>query len=278
MKFFKKLLKALAALVLVATAFFIYSGFIEPNMLVTTAVKKKIPAETLPFKVVLFSDTHFGKHYSQKNVEKIVKKINEQNPDIVVFGGDFFDNYARDKEELDLDYLAEELRKITAKHGKYAVFGNHDHGGGAVRVYEQFMTDSGFEVLRNESISIDELNINIIGLDDFRLGRVDRSLYSIDNSRFNLIIAHQPDVIDLMEIKGSNLMLSGHSHGGQVSLPFITDRILPSGAKHYIKGLYSFDSEKIDAETNLFVTKGIGMTTLPLRFLNPPEIAVIDFS
>lgn len=78
--------------------------------------------------------------------------INGREADIVIFGGNLLDNYARDRERLDLKYLQEELNKTEAKVGKYAVFGNHDYGGGAVRIYADFMNGCGFHVLDVETV------------------------------------------------------------------------------------------------------------------------------
>ena len=79
------------------------------------------------------------------------------------------DNYARDSENIDFDKLSSALSSITAKNGKYAVFGNHDIGGGAVRMYNDFMTSCGFTVLSDESVYIDEYNIKIVGFDDIMM-------------------------------------------------------------------------------------------------------------
>lgn len=95
-------------------------------------------------RIVFFTDTHFGALYDEKHLKRIVQMINGLDADIIVFGGDLFDNFARDKEILDMEYLQKELSRIEGKIGKYAVFGNHDYGGGAIRIYEDFMNNCGF--------------------------------------------------------------------------------------------------------------------------------------
>lgn len=84
-----------------------------------------------------------------------------------------------------------------------------------------------------------------------------------------------PDIVDEMDINGIQLVLAGHTHGGQISIPLLTEENLPLGGKKYIKGLFTIG---INGQTDLFVTKGIGMTELPLRFLNVPEIVSIQVS
>ncbi|MCU9808093.1 metallophosphoesterase [Paraclostridium sp. AKS46] len=256
---------------------FSYARYIEPSMLRVKNIDLKAK-DIKDCRIVFFTDTHFGKLYSQSNIDKIVKKINNQNPDIVIFGGDLLDNYARDYSLLDTDSLQKSLSKIEAKYGKYAVFGNHDYGGGASRVYEKFMSGGGFKVLKNESSYINDLNLNIIGYDDYLLGNTKKSDYKIEENKFNLVVTHEPDVVELMTSSSENFILSGHSHGGQVTIPFITDKILPVGAHKYVKGLYSEKNVGINDSTKMYVSSGIGMTSIPLRFLNPPEIVVFNIS
>lgn len=132
-KLFRFFLILFAAAILVGG----YARFIEPNLLRVSRQKVSTAGKTEPLTAVFFTDTHFGSQYSPRNLAKIAEKINAQNPDLVFFGGDFFDAYWQDADLLDLDMIAEELSKIQAPLGKYAVWGNHDRGGGASRVYCQ---------------------------------------------------------------------------------------------------------------------------------------------
>lgn len=210
----KKILLSILIVVLAAFAAIGYSRFIEPNLLVTKKLvietQKPIEACTM----VYFTDTHFGKHYNVSHAGKIVDKINEAKPDIVVFGGDLLDNFARDRDTMDLRHLQEELQRIEAKTGKYAVWGNHDYGGGAIRIYEDFMTSCGFEILDNESIELENYGIRLIGYDDYLMGWTDPSLYKIKSDLFNVIVAHEPIVAQFIESGSENFLLSGHTHGG----------------------------------------------------------------
>lgn len=101
-----------------------YSRFIEPNLLLTKSLVIETQKPIEPYTMVYFTDTHFGKYYDANYAGKIAEKINEANPDIVVFGGDLLDNFARDRDNIDLQCLKEELQKIEAKAGKYAVWEN----------------------------------------------------------------------------------------------------------------------------------------------------------
>lgn len=268
----KKFLKFIVCVIVVIALVYGYARYLEPSLLITKKIQTSSNVIPENVRVVFFTDTHFGKFYSEKNVEKIVKKINNQNPDIVILGGDLMDSFYRD--QVNTNYITKHLNKIKAKYGKYSVWGNHDYGGGAVRIYEKIMEDSGFKLLKNNYIKIDELNITVAGLDDYLLGNPDKSLaHELPSDYYNMMVSHAPDIVDTLNLENCGLVLSGHTHGGQVTVPFLT--VLPPGGKNYAKGKYDvIDSEKNDVE--LFVSSGIGLTQLPFRFFNVPEIVVVD--
>lgn len=254
-----------------------YSCFIEPNLLITKKLVIKTQKPIKPCRVVFFTDTHFGKYYDVAHAKKLVEKINATKPDIVIFGGDLIDNYARDHDNMDWQYLKAELQKIDVKIGKYAVWGNHDYGGGAKRIYEDFITSCGFQLLNNESVELENYGIKLFGYDDYLMGWSDPSLYKIESDLFNIIIAHEPIVSQFIESKSDNFMLSGHTHGGQVTIPFITHKFLPEGSGQFTQGLYTAKEIHTDVSLKMYTSSGIGMTRYPLRFLNIPEIIQIDF-
>lgn len=253
-----------------------YARFIEPNLLTVRSVDVNTNMSIKPCKIVFFTDTHFGKYYDEHHVEKIVRKINEANADFVIFGGDLIDNYARDRENIDLDYLKNELGKIKANTGKFAVWGNHDYGGGAVRIYEDLIVSSGFEILKNESRILEEYGLKLVGYDDYLMGYTDPSLYKTDSGLFQVIAAHEPIVSQFIENEIENFLLSGHTHGGQVSLPFLTAKFLPEGSGQFVKGFYTKKELDTTASVQMYTSSGIGMTRYPFRFLNIPEIVEVN--
>ncbi|MDE7332648.1 MAG: metallophosphoesterase [Lachnospiraceae bacterium] len=257
-----------------------YSRYIEPERLVVKEITVETEMDIEKCRIVFFTDTHFGALYDEKHIERIVEMINGLDADIVIFGGDLFDNYARDKEILDLEYLQEELSGIEAKVGKYAVFGNHDYGGGAIRIYEDFMSNCGFHVLNDKIVLLEELNIEIIGFDDYLLGQTEADFYHIQSEYFreyfHLIAMHEPVTSKFIESSGENFMLSGHTHGGQVSAPYFTKKLLPYGSDQFIKGFYDMQDVSADAFFQMYVSSGIGLTRYPFRFLNVPEIIEIN--
>lgn len=259
-----------------ALAVFLYARYIEPQMLLVSKVAIKSAKAKASFKVVFFSDVHIGRFSGEKELEKIVLKINEQEPDIIIFGGDFFDAYHNDKDILDIDAIAAQTAKLSAKYGKFALWGNHDYGGGSKGIYADFMQSANLKILRNETLQIDELGVSVTGLDDMLLGKPMLNTQELKSDYFNIAACHEPDVSLALPTENVELFLGGHSHGGQVNLPFITERFLPKGAKTYVRGMYQNQGKTGD--TDVFVSRGIGMTKLPYRFASAPEIVVIEVS
>ncbi|MFV0393194.1 MAG: metallophosphoesterase [Coprobacillaceae bacterium] len=223
--------------------------------------------------VVQISDLHISKNYTADRINKIVEEINEKSPDIVIFTGDLFDNYAvyGPTEEV-----IQNLSKIEATYGKYAIWGNHDYGGGASKVYEETMSASGFTLLSNTGEAIELSNKQVIfigGLDDSLLGNPNiANIQSLmqEEYAYSILLTHEPDSVDLFQDIDMDLVLSGHSHGGQIYIPGI-ELVKTSMAQNYTSGFYT-----INEGTELYVNTGIGTTKIAARFLVPPEIAVFN--
>lgn len=268
-------IKIFLGIAILAVILFVWARYIEPNLLIIKKINIKNEANSSKMRIVLFSDTHFGKYYDIKNVEKIVNNINNQNPDVVIFSGDLLDNFARDSDIIDINYLSSELKKIDAKFAKFAVWGNHDYGGDAVKVYKELMENAGFKILKNNEINIEDLKLKVYGLDSSMSGNPDL-LFQPDKNLdfFDIFISHEGDIVDDIKYKNFDLFLAGHTHGGQVYIPFVVDKVLPPYGKKYRKGEYDIDLNQ--TKSKIFVTSGIGLTQIPFRFLNVPEICVLD--
>ena len=270
MKVFIKIISWNLAFIFFAIA---YVTFIERNLLITKThnitVNEKGEQE---LRVVQFTDTQLGEYYNLNNLEKAVKKINKLNADIVVFTGDLIDNASIYD---DLYNVSEVLKKIECNIGKYAIYGNHDYGGGASLHYENIMNEAGFEVLTNENRTIEFNNqsINIFGADDGLMGNQNsyETMYNIDNNGVNLLLLHEPDLVDQYIEYPIDLVLSGHSHGGQIYIPFYGPLKTTLLAEKYTKGVYNINNER---GTMLYVNSGLGNTKLPFRFGNIPEVSL----
>lgn len=263
------------AILLFITIFLIfYAWFIEPNLLTIEYVNINsglLTDNADKLKILQFSDTHISKHFNEKDLSRTVKKINKEKPDIVIFTGDLIDEYNKYENKDNIHKIWLILNEIKAPLGKYAVYGNHDYGGGAEYVYTEIMENSGFKLLKNENVYFKDYNINIIGLDDSIFGKYNVNTISqmIDKNSCNIVLSHEPDVISYFLEYNVDLFLSGHSHGGQINLPFVES--LPSLAQKYIRGTYNFNNYR---GTILYVNIGLGTSQLPMRFMAPPELTV----
>ncbi len=229
-----------------------------------------LPKSFNGFKLVQFTDLHYKTIVFEDEVKKLVNTINELKPDIVVFTGDFIDEFV-EIEESDIDFLTKEMNKIDATVGKYAVKGNHDYSG---IYFDAIFQATDFKILTNASDLIyfnGNIPIYIVGLDDLRKGKPDYNAINNENNYYSILLAHEPDEIDKIKDKNINLMLSGHSHNGQVRLPFFGAFYKVAGAKKY------YDPHYVVNNTDLYISGGLGTSKYKLRFFNKPSINFYRF-
>lgn len=244
------------------------SGLITKEYVITTDIADSYDG----FKIVHFSDLHYGRIITDQELKIISKEINLINPDIVVFTGDLIDD------SIDIDNFNDEklisfLSSIKAKYGKYAVRGNHDYVVYADKIKNLF-ADSGFTYLENSyDILYNESNDKIFigGLDTsfYDKDDLDKTLaYQNENISYKIILTHEPDISDEIVSKDNtiNLILAGHSHNGQVRLPFIGALTTPEKAKKYYDNYYKIQN------TDLYVSSGIGVSKVDFRLFNRPSI------
>lgn len=272
--FLKRILGSAVALIGVGSGTFYYARDIEPATLQIT--KEFITSQNIPipfndFKIIQFSDTHIGFHYSFSQLKELVKTINNQNPDVIVFTGDLIDEPQTFRST---QQLIEILQQLRAKHGKFWIYGNHDHGGYGTDMIKDIMEGAGFELLINShaKVELENESITLAGVDDLILGSPDLQL-ALSNSpqeQFTILLAHEPDYADTAINYHVDVQLSGHSHGGQVRFPFVGHLYTPIYAENYIQGKYELN----DGDFMLYVNRGIGTTRLPFRFLCKPELHI----
>lgn len=238
-----------------------YACWIEPNMLTVKTVSVPGTDWNSYMRIVIFSDLHVGDNMTPPMIAKVVSKINSLSPDIVVFLGDLFDDYS--EYDGDPGEVSELLSRIDGE--KYAVYGNHDYGGGAKNVFRSTMEDAGFRVLINERVELAE-GLTLTGADDLFYGNPNTP--ELETEGFDILAVHEPDYFRAGH--DFELQISGHTHGAQIRIPFIEKYILPKGGEDYTAGLYS------EGRQNIFVTRGIGTSILPARFLAWPEIVVLE--
>lgn len=219
------------------------------------------------YKIVQLTDVHVGRTIKRDFIEQLVAKTNQLKPDLVVITGDLVD-LPLSRIEYDLFPLSQ-LQVPT-----YFILGNHEyfHGAGETIAY---LRELGIKTLLNEHVQIgeNEAQFNLIGINDV-VGRsiglyppdVAQAYQQVDQSRPCIVLAHQPRMINEMNNYRCDLMLSGHTHGGQI-FPF---GMLVMTAQPYLAGLYQHN-----AGQQIFVSRGTGYWGPPLRFLAPSEISLL---
>lgn len=270
--FLKKALGSFLALLGLSGGTYYYAKEIEPILLHINKNRissKKINPAFQDFKIIQFSDTHIGFHYTLEQLHELVLKINGLEPDLIVFTGDLVDEPHTFQWD---DKIVNILSKLTAPKGKYWIYGNHDHGGYGTEIVMKVMENAGFHLLQNNhtTIDVDGAQLTLAGIDDVMLGKpnLQSTLTEANPELFTILLAHEPDFADQAVNYPVDVQLSGHSHGGQVRLPFIGHLYTPAYAEKYVQGKYSLNDDKL----LLFVNSGIGTTRLPYRFLCKPEI------
>lgn len=232
-----------------------------------TIQSSKIPAAAGRIRILQMSDVHIGLIVRDERLQRIVEEIKKAEPDILVATGDLLDGQINHLEEpLAL------LRDINPRYGKFAITGNHEFFAGIDQALA-FIKDAGFVVLRGEGLNVAGM-INIAGVDDptgvrFGLARPisERNMLSeLAGQYFTLLLKHQP-VIDNDAVEYFDLQLSGHTHGGQIfPFNFVTKCFFPLNSGYF----------NLSNHSRLYVSRGAGTWGPPIRFLSPPEIAVID--
>lgn len=214
------------------------------------------------FRVGFLSDLHVHSEIQIEPALEAVRAVVAERPDVILFGGDYLNNYRS------LPHVEAFLRKIeTMGIPAYSVLGNHDFWSGDVAGLMRRIGDSSVRLLRNEVVEVD--GVAIYGIDDGIQGadRHDR-LGKHRDSESVLAVFHEPDFVERVDAHIS-LMLAGHSHGGQVCLPFGKPLNLPRGARKYWDGFYPA------AKVPLFVTRGVGMTGPQVRAFCRPDVSIL---
>lgn len=253
--------------------------FIAPNR--PRVVRKDIalrrwPARLDGFTIALLSDFHYDPYFSVHPLRASVSMVNELHPELIVLTGDFASAPAFGNDGAKAAFAAEPcadlLRQMRAPYGLWAVLGNHDAETDPDRVTET-LRSRGIQVLANQSVPIEGNGSRfwLGGVDDVLHHTADlmATLKKVPSEESTVLLAHEPDYADYVARYPVDLQLSGHSHGGQVRVPFLPPPYLPGLARKYIWGLY-----KIRGLT-LYTNPGIGTVEVPVRLNCPPEITLL---
>jgi len=215
--------------------------------------------------VVHLSDLHCGFGGTDPVYEEAVERVNALQPDLIVFTGDYIDD-----RPVPADYpLVPLLRRFSARHGLVATFGNHDHRRG-VHGTRRLLEQAGARILDNESVRL-EGGLWLAGIDDLFEGKPDlrRTLADVPPEATTLLLSHNPSLINKVPDRDV-LILSGHTHGGQIALPILTPKLVCLFHLHVaqVAGWYR------NGRARLYVNRGLGVTGRPFRYHCPAEIGV----
>lgn len=227
----------------------------------------KIPESTGRLRIVQISDVHLGLIVRKERLEKILKEVKAAEPDLLVSTGDLVDGQING-----LPGLAELLREINPRYGKFAITGNHEFYAGLKQAMD-FTEKAGFTILRGKGLTIAGL-FNIAGVDDpagknyglFREVEEKELLSGLPTGKFTLFLKHRP-FLDRNAIGLFDLQLSGHTHKGQIfPLGLITRLFYPADSGYLA----------LQNNSHLYVSRGSGTWGPPIRFLSPPEVTMIE--
>ncbi|HJZ82861.1 MAG TPA: metallophosphoesterase [Pyrinomonadaceae bacterium] len=245
-------------------------AFTEPFM---TAIERqeiylrRLPTALSGLRIVHLSDFHYGPLVDPRHLERAIDIANNLKPDLIALTGDYIS-----QERSYAAPCATLVGQLRARHGVFAVLGNHDHWTDATLITDLFRAE-GIRVLLNEGLRVD---INgeafwLAGVDDTMVGLEDLSLAlaGARDSELKLLLAHNPVILRRAWRAGVDLVLSGHTHGGQVILRPEKNR---SGRprRRLLRGLGRRGS------TQIYVTRGLGTVVLPIRYGCPPEVSVLE--
>ena len=243
-----------------------------------TIESNKLPNDFDNFKIAQISDFHNTK--SKKLTNDLVEKIKNSKPNIIVITGDLVDSY-----KTNINIAISFVKKINNIAPIYYVTGNHE---ARIDNYNELkdkleenkviILDDKLEIIKNNNSEI-----NLIGIDDptfnFNTYRNDSTIIQdslvpiqYNKNNFNILLSHRPELIETYAKNNFDLVLSGHSHGGQIRIPFIGGLIAPNQGlfPKYTNGIYETDN------TKMIVSRGIGNSILPFRVNNRPELVIIE--
>jgi predicted MPP superfamily phosphohydrolase len=273
----KKILRFILLLI-IFLALWILWGNLTVGVTHYTVESSRLPESFDNYKIAVISDLH-NAEFGKDNID-IVRKVKRQNPDIIAITGDFVDS-----NRTDIELAVSLARQLVEIAPCYYVMGNHE-----VWLFERFeelqqkLLDAGVTVLRNETVEItrNEESIQIAGLDDpdyyDTVISFHKSILNTNIKEMNLtddyciLLSHRPEVFEVYVANNIDLVLSGHTHGGQFRIPFVGGYYAPNQGK-----FPKYDAGKFTENmTTMIVSRGIGNSIIPVRINNRPEIVVVE--
>jgi predicted MPP superfamily phosphohydrolase len=256
-----------------ASGAYAYAWGIEPNWIELKKVEltlPHLPQEFDRYRITQISDIHAGKWMPNARIERIVEIVNRQQADLIAVTGDFV---TQTYEKAPVD-IVPAMKKLRARDGVVAILGNHDYWGElGPYLIKRVIKESDMIDLNNDVHTLDRdgKHFHIGGVDSFRAAadRLDYVIAKLSRKGAAMLLAHEPDFADAAaRSKRFDLQISGHSHGGQIVIPFMGPPHLPPLGEKYHTGLYKV------GDMLQYTNRGLGVVGLPVRFWCRPEITV----
>lgn len=237
-----------------------------------TRHRLRLASLTRPLRVAQLSDLHYGPYLHAGSVRGWVRQAEAEEADLVVLTGDTVDRWFQGS----LAPLVQALAGLSAPLGVWACLGNHDHYrfGAAVTELEDALAEAGITLLVNRGTLLRD-DLYLAGVDDYSSGapNLSAALGGAPGGAATLLLCHQPDYFPQMTLS-ADLTLAGHTHGGQVRLPFVGTPVTSSSyGERYLQGWAPPPNGRFG---RAYVTRGLGVSFLPVRLNCPPELAVFD--
>jgi uncharacterized protein len=258
---------ALALSILLLAVYYVHD--LEPSWIEVRSVSLSLPhlaPEFSGYRIVQLSDIHADRWMTSQRIQKVVDRVNQMHPDLVVLTGDFV---TRNPQKFAPNLSV--LKSLTPMDKTLAILGNHDAWTNPDLV-QQTLEAAGIDVLANQVVTLDRglQQLHIGGVDDVwaQRDRLNEVLAALPTTGAAILLAHEPDFADTSAATGRfDLQLSGHSHGGQIHIPLMK-RVLPPLAYKYPLGQYQVGS------MIQYTNRGLGSSGIPIRFNCRPEITI----
>ncbi len=262
------------------TLLFVYGYAIGQRQLRVTRIRLALPGvfPSTPLRIAQVSDIHVGQNLTVDKLRRFVGQVNAVDADLICLTGDVADSPLAAYAEF-----FPVLGELRARHGVCAILGNHDHYAGADRVVDELKRWTSFRVLRDQAVTLQlgDIALHVIGLDDrgrdWARGvasdaRLAQLVAQAPAGTPILVLSHRPDIFPQAVAAGVALTLSGHTHGGQLALPWFggVRRNLAEFVTAFSRGLFERNG------CYLYVNSGLGVTGQPIRLFTPREITVIE--
>ncbi len=269
------LLLVLTIFLVTITLLMLDGVFLAPRRLNARNIEsnhEKISQDLNGFKIVYFSDVHYNLFVDDARLERLIDTINDQKPDLVIFGGDLVhDLDTKQLTQEQTSFLIDSLKSINAHYGKFAISGTHERiSDYSFTTTKNILQLSEFELIDNKVMQIHYQNdyFNLIALGhSVDQPVLNQHLAEMDHDKFSLAVAHQPKKVESINTSQVDMMLAGYTHGGQINIPLFNKAFFED--QPHTKKTQTIESMRLD------ITNGVGTSKIDIRMFADGEIVVL---